>query len=151
MKEINRLPSIQHLKNIINSQKGVSEKYLQKINEDNTYTKNIFLAELKNDYISINESGKYVFRPSYLGPNNLILTLSFCENLTLNYNIVIEKEENKYILNDMEYTSINDIINKFANPMLIVINEFKKNKYFKSPSQMKPIFNKIFFNINETN
>ena len=151
MKEEDKLVQIEYLKNIVDSQKIISEYYLQKLNEDeNNYIKNIVLEEIKKDFISIEESGKFCFRPSYLGNNYLILTLSFCEDLTLNYNITKEKE-GAYFLENKEYQSLNDIVNQFVNPLLKTMNEFKQNKYFKSPNQIKSIFDKIFTNINNKN
>ena len=144
IKENNKIIPIHKLKNIINSQKNKSEKYLKKINEDENYFyKNTTLEEIKKDYITIDESGKFCFRPSYLGPDYLILTFSFCEHLTLNYNVSLEKKD-KFILEDVEYNSINDIVKNFANPLLKVINQFKQNKYFRTPTQMQSIYNKIF-------
>ena len=148
IKEEDKIIQIQVLKYIINSQKNISEYYLKKLNEDeNTYIKNIVLEEIKKDFISVEESGKFCFRPSYLGDNYIILTLSICEDLTLNYNITKEKEGN-YLLENKEYQNLNDIVKKFVNPLLKIINEFKQNKHFKSPYQMKSIFDKIFTNIN---
>ena len=83
LREENKLIQIENLKNVVNYQKNLSECYLKKLNEEeNEYIKNIFLEEIKKDFISIEESGKFLFRPSFLGADNLILTLSFCENLT---------------------------------------------------------------------
>ena len=150
-KEEDKIMSTFILKNIINTQKNKGEKYLKKINEeDNNFIKNIILSDIKKDFISPDESGKFCFRPSYQGVDNLILTLSFSENLTLNYNIAIENED-KYILQSTEYKSLNDIVKDFANPLLKTINKFKQNKYFKSPQEKKKIFDKIFNNIIESN
>ena len=143
-KDNNKIVPMHNLKNIINLQKNKSQKYLKKIDEDENYFyKNITLEEIKKDYITIDESGKFCFRPSYLGPDYLILTFSFCEHLTLNYNVSIERND-KYILENVEYNSINDIVKNFANPLLKIINQFKQNKYFRTPTQMQSIFNKIF-------
>jgi hypothetical protein len=148
IKEEDKLEQIEYLKNVANTQKNITDYYLQKLNEnENNYFKNVVLEEIKKDFISIEESGKFCFRPSYLGNNNLILTLNFCEDLTLNYNISKEKEDT-YILENKEYQSLNDIVKQFVNPLLKNINDFKQNKYFKSPNQIKSIFDKIFTNIN---
>ena len=151
LKEEDKLIKIENLKNIVDSQKILSERYLKKLNEEeNEYIKNIFLEEIKKDFISIEESGKFLFRPSFLGADNLILTLSFCENLTLNYNISKEKD-GTYILENKSYQSLNEIVKKFVNPLLKLTNEFKQNKYFKSPSKIEALFSKIFNCINENN
>ena len=151
MKEEDKLIPIQTLKNIINLENRNGENYLRKINEDeNSYIKNTILQEIKNDYISQEESGKFCFRPSFLGFGHLILTLNFCENLTLNYNIKKEKED-KYILENKEYNDLNDIVKRFVNPLQKIINEFKMNKYFQSPRQMNSIFDKIYANISDIN
>ena len=150
-KENNKIQRIHELKNLINSLKSKTEKYLQKINEsENYYFKNTTLEEIKKDYITLDESGKFCFRPSYLGPEYLTLTFNFCEYLTLNY--YISKEKNgKYILENEEYNSINDIVQNFATPLLKIINQFKQNKYFRTPTQMKAIYNKIFSHFSNNN
>ena len=151
IKEEDKLIQIQNLKNLILSEYRNNSKYLNKLSEEeNNFIRNTVLQEIKKDYVSNEDSGKFCFRPSFLGTNNLILTLNFCENLTLNYNISKEKEDN-YLLENKEYENLNDIVNKFVNPLLKLINEFKQNKYFNPPSQMKSIFNKIFDNINNIN
>ena len=151
LREENKLIQIENLKNVVNYQKNLSECYLKKLNEEeNEYIKNIVLDEIKKDYISIEESGKFLFRPSFLGDDHLILTLSFCENLTLNYNISKEKD-GTYILENKSYQSLKEIVIKFVNPLLKLINEYKQNKYFKSPSKIEHLFTKIFNSINENN
>ena len=147
--EDNKIIEMQKLKNVLNFENKKKEKCLLKIDE-NEFCKNIILDDIKKDFISIEDSGRYFFRPSFLGNNHLMLTLNFCENLTLNYDVLIKKED-EYILNKKEYKNIKDIIKLFINPLLKNIYEYKTNKYFKSPTQMQSIFSKIFIDINKEN
>ena len=137
---------IEKLKNAININKNKNNKLLKKIKEEG-YLKNIILSEIKREYIAPDEYGRFYFRPSFLGQDHLTLTFTICESLTLNYDVLIDKN-NKYKINNNEYKSINEIITNFANKLLKKINEFKNNKYFKSPTQIKSFLNIIFNNIN---
>ena len=141
-----KLSEIEKLKNIINLHKEKTNKTLVKIKED-THKKNIFLDEIKKEKLSIEDYGHFCIRPSFIGTDHLFLTFSIIEDLTLNYDISIDKN-NEYILNEKRYQKIDEIINDFANNLLKRINEFKNNKYFKKPDEMKTIFDNIFTNIN---
>ena len=140
-----KISEIQRLHNIINIQKDKENKTLKKLIEC-TYLKNICLEEIKREIIAPDEYGHFCIRPSFLGEDHLFLTFSLIEDLTLNYDIIIGGNK-KYIINNNDYKSIDEVSN-FANKLLKKINEFKKSKYFKSPSQMKSIFDSIFTNIN---
>ena len=141
-----KLPSIEKLKNIINIHKDKNNKFLKNRVEDR-FLKNICLEEIKKEIISSDDYGRFYFRPSFLGENHLFLTFKIIESLTLNYDILIDNNK-KYILNDIEYQSIDEIVTNFANKLLKTINEFKTHKFFKSPNQMKLVFNSVFDNIN---
>ena len=143
-----KIKEIEKLKNIINTHKNKNNYILTRI-EENNYLRlnNISLDEIKKEKISFEDYSRFYIRPSFMGPDHLILTFSIIENLTLNYDIIIDKNK-KYIIKDKEYKSIEEVISNFANKLLKIINDFKTNKYFKSPSQMKSIYNSIFNNIN---
>ena len=141
-----KLNEIEKLKNIINMHKEKTNKSLVKIKEDR-YKRNTYLDEIKKEILPIDDYGHFCIRPSFIGSNHLFLTFSIIEDLTLNYDII--KDNNKeYILNDKKYQNIDEIIKDFANQLLKKINEFKNNKFFKTPSQMKSILDIIFKNIN---
>ena len=140
------LTEIKKLKNIINNNNNNNNKILKKIKEAG-YLKNINLKEIKKEYIAPEEYGRFCIRPSFLGHDHLTLTFSIYENLTLNYDIVVQKNES-YSINNIEYISLEEIVSNFANKLLKKINEFKNNKYFKSPAQIKAILKCLFDNIN---
>ena len=145
-----KLKEIEKMKKIINIHNGRANKILKKIKEDR-YTQNICLDEIKKENLSIDDYGRFSIRPSFLGSDHLFLTFSIIDDLTLNYDIIIDKNK-EYIIKDKKYLKISDIITNFANKLLKNINEFKNNKYFKTPSQMRQIFDSIFVNIkNKTN
>ena len=141
-----KLSEIEKLKTIINIYKtNKNNQKLQKIKEEG-YFKNIILKDIKKEYVVPDEYGRFYFRPSFLGKDHLTLTFSVCENITINYDIIIIDKNNKYIINNNEYKSTDEIITNFSNKLLKKIYEFKSNKYFKPPTKIKSILNTIFNN-----
>ena len=143
-----KLPEIQKLKKIVYLHKNENRnnKLLKKIKEEG-YLKNTSLSEIKKEYIGPEDYGRFCIRPSFMGTDHLILTFSICENINLNYDIFIDDNKN-YIIENNNYNSIDDLVKNFANQLLKKINEFKSNKYFRTPSKMNIILNYIFNNIN---
>ena len=123
-----------------------NEQFL--LNTNYNSTKRIF-----ESYKSI----EYKIRPSFLGENHLILTCRLIEDIYLNYDIEIikieldnvnvnhEKTINiSYKIENNSYKSLNELVDLFAVRIAKKIKDFKKNEYFKPPSEIQTLFFQIF-------
>ena len=105
----------------------------------------------------------YKIRPSFRGENYLRLSFLLIDDIYLNYDIEIFKTEieetliddndketklkkviTKYKLKNMIYSSLTELVNKFATKMSNSIYNFKKNDYFKKPEEIHALYTKIF-------
>ena len=153
IKDIKRLKEIQEYDQGKNNK---SLKYLEINMENEQILINANYINTKM-FFECYRNADYRIRPSFLGENHLILTFPLMEDIYLNYDIEIKKievdnynEENEksyitnYVLKNVYYKSLNELVDIFATKMTKKIKEFKKSEYFRYPSEIRNLFYQIF-------